>query len=62
MQSDGKFKSKRLLEECLLPNRSVVIQVSGVRCGPSTHWKKPGVIGAFLGVVFSDAAYARLWH
>jgi OmpA-OmpF porin, OOP family len=30
-QCDGKFKSKRLLEECLLPNRRVAIQVSGVR-------------------------------
>jgi OmpA-OmpF porin, OOP family len=27
----GKFKNKRLLEECLLPNRRVAIQVSGVR-------------------------------
>jgi OmpA-OmpF porin, OOP family len=30
-QCDGKFKSKRLLEECLLPNRRVAIRVSGVR-------------------------------
>ena len=27
----GKFKNKRLLEECLLPNRRVAVQVSGVR-------------------------------
>ena len=30
-QCDGKFKSKPLLEECLLPNRRVAIQVSGGR-------------------------------
>jgi OmpA-OmpF porin, OOP family len=30
-QCDGKFKTKRLLEECLLPNRRVAVQVSGVR-------------------------------
>ena len=27
----AKFKNKRLLEECLLPNRRVAVQVSGVR-------------------------------
>ena len=62
MQCDGKFKSKRLLEVCLLPNRRVANQISGVRCDASTHWKRPGVIRAFFGVVFSDAAHARLWH
>jgi OmpA-OmpF porin, OOP family len=30
-QCDGKFKNTRLLEECLLPDRRVAIQVSGVR-------------------------------
>jgi OmpA-OmpF porin, OOP family len=30
-QCEGKFKTERLLEECLLPNRRVAIQVSGVR-------------------------------
>ncbi len=28
---DGKFKNKRALEECLLPNRRVEVQLSGVR-------------------------------
>jgi OmpA-OmpF porin, OOP family len=30
-QCDGKFKNKRALEECLLPNRRVEVQLSGVR-------------------------------